>query len=172
MSGMRIVVARRGALPWYRQFWPWFLIALPAASVVFSVATLVVAVRNADSVVRDDWYKGGLAINVDMARDRAAAAAGVVATLTIDGAGRTVEVRLDGAAAPALDVALHHPTQAARDRAVRLTRDADGAYRATLDEPLAGRWHVEVSDPDAGWRLAQPLWLAAGTRARLAPTAS
>lgn len=169
---MRIVIANRSALPWYRQFWPWFLIGVPAISVVFSVATLVVAVRNADSVVRDDWYKGGLTINVDLARDRAAAAAGVVATLAVDATGRTVEVRLDGPDAPTLDVALHHPTQADRDREVRVTRDADGAYRATLDEPLAGRWHVEVSDPDGGWRLAQPLWLAPGTRARLAPATS
>lgn len=37
--------------PWYRQFWPWFLIALPASSVVFSFATLFVALRGADTVL-------------------------------------------------------------------------------------------------------------------------
>lgn len=42
-----------GALgtPWYRQFWPWFLIALPAVSVVFSFATLYIAVSGADEVL-------------------------------------------------------------------------------------------------------------------------
>jgi hypothetical protein len=37
--------------PWYRQFWPWFLIGLPAVSVVFSFATLFIALRDADSVI-------------------------------------------------------------------------------------------------------------------------
>jgi hypothetical protein len=39
------------AAPWYRQFWPWFLIALPLASVVLGIATVSVAVRHADTVL-------------------------------------------------------------------------------------------------------------------------
>jgi hypothetical protein len=42
---------RSDSKPWYRQFWPWFLIGLPAISVVFSFATLYIAVRDADEVV-------------------------------------------------------------------------------------------------------------------------
>ena len=59
--------------PWYRQFWPWFLIALPAISVVAGLSTLTIAVLNQDSLVRDDWYKDGKAINQSLARDDAAA---------------------------------------------------------------------------------------------------
>ena len=29
--------------PWYRQFWPWFIIALPCAAVVGSIATAIIA---------------------------------------------------------------------------------------------------------------------------------
>ncbi|MFN2426459.1 MAG: FixH family protein [Candidatus Binatia bacterium] len=42
---------RTDSKPWFRQFWPWFLIALPATSVVFSFATLYIAVREADEVL-------------------------------------------------------------------------------------------------------------------------
>ncbi|MFN2376686.1 MAG: FixH family protein [Candidatus Binatia bacterium] len=42
---------RTDSKPWYRQFWPWFLILLPATSVVFSFATLYVALRDADEVL-------------------------------------------------------------------------------------------------------------------------
>jgi hypothetical protein len=42
---------RTDSRSWYRQFWPWFLIALPAISVVFSFATLYIAVSGADEVV-------------------------------------------------------------------------------------------------------------------------
>ena len=43
--------------PWYRQFWPWFIIALPASAVIASFFTLWLAVSNPDTlVVSDDQY--------------------------------------------------------------------------------------------------------------------
>jgi hypothetical protein len=41
-------------LPWYRQFWPWFIIALPAAVVVASFFTLWLAISNPDHLVLDE----------------------------------------------------------------------------------------------------------------------
>jgi hypothetical protein len=32
-------------LPWYRQFWPWFLIALPAAAIAGSLLSVYFALR-------------------------------------------------------------------------------------------------------------------------------
>ncbi len=43
--------SRAGALPWYRQFWPWFLVVLPAASVALSFFTLYMALEGGDAVV-------------------------------------------------------------------------------------------------------------------------
>ena len=37
--------------PWYRQFWPWFIICLPASAVVASLYTVSLAVRTTDSLV-------------------------------------------------------------------------------------------------------------------------
>lgn len=42
------------ARPWYRQFWPWFIIALPAAAVVASFISLWLAVSNPDYLVLDE----------------------------------------------------------------------------------------------------------------------
>lgn len=43
--------------PWYRQFWPWFIIALPASAVIASFFTLWLAVSNPDTlVISDDQY--------------------------------------------------------------------------------------------------------------------
>lgn len=46
-------------LPWYRQFWPWFIIALPAAAVAGSLFTLWLAVSNPDHLVvdRDEYQR-------------------------------------------------------------------------------------------------------------------
>jgi hypothetical protein len=44
--------------PWYKQFWPWFIIALPASVVVASFFTLWLAISNPDHVVvEDDEYQ-------------------------------------------------------------------------------------------------------------------
>ena len=40
--------------PWYKQFWPWFIIALPASAVVASFITLWIAISNPDPLVVDD----------------------------------------------------------------------------------------------------------------------
>ena len=43
--------------PWYKQFWPWFIIALPASVVIASFFTLYLAVSNPDQlIVTDDEY--------------------------------------------------------------------------------------------------------------------
>jgi hypothetical protein len=42
---------RLDARPWYRQFWPWFLVVLPAASIVLSFVTLYLALETGDAVV-------------------------------------------------------------------------------------------------------------------------
>ena len=45
-------------LPWFRQFWPWFIIALPASAVIASFVSLWLAVSNPDYViVTDDEYQ-------------------------------------------------------------------------------------------------------------------
>ncbi len=141
--------------PWYRQFWPWFLIALPAISVVFSVLTLVIAVRNADSLVRDDYYKAGLALNREFALERAAAARALRAELRV--AGETIAVALAGDGIDArseLVLVLAHPTAAARDLELRLRGASDGVWRATLPAPLHGPWHASLMPAGGGWRLA------------------
>ena len=44
--------------PWYRQFWPWFIIALPASSVIASLTLVYLAVSRPDYVViKDEEYR-------------------------------------------------------------------------------------------------------------------
>lgn len=48
---------------WFRQFWPWFLIALPGTVVIASLLTVYIAVTHQDPVVDGNYYKHGLTIN-------------------------------------------------------------------------------------------------------------
>ncbi|MBN1379913.1 MAG: FixH family protein [Gammaproteobacteria bacterium] len=39
-------------IAWYRQFWPWFLIALPTAAVLAGILTLFIAAKNPDLLIQ------------------------------------------------------------------------------------------------------------------------
>lgn len=158
--------------PWYRQFWPWFLIALPALSVIGGVSALVIAVRNADSVVADDWYKRGLAINLDLERERVAADLGIAAAISVDPDAHAVRITLEGGGTDSEDsltLALSHPTQQRRDTALRLVRGPDGVFLGSTTAELHGRWYASLVPDHGAWRLAGALVLAPGEHNRLVP---
>src|SRR5690606_30434138 len=75
------MIPQRASKPWYREPWPWFLIAGPAVVVLAGVITTVLAVRSSDGVVADDYYKQGLGINRTLERDARAQALGIAATV-------------------------------------------------------------------------------------------
>lgn len=56
-------------MPWYRQFWPWFLIVPPAVAVLAGIATLVIALKNPHHLVVEDYYRQGLLYNHKLAAD-------------------------------------------------------------------------------------------------------
>lgn len=141
-------------LPWYRQFWPWFLFGLPGLVVVAGLTTWWIAARDADALVADDYYKQGLAINRELGKQQRAAALGLSAEVSL--AGSAVEVRLRGGdEPPALVLYLSHPLDAERDREYVLPRITPGLYRAPADLASGSRWlwQVEPSGSRDPWRL-------------------
>jgi uncharacterized protein len=142
--------------PWYREPWPWILIAGPAAAVVAGLVTLWLAVSSADGLVAEDYYKQGLAINRVIEREDAARRLGLGAQFE-PAPGRLV-VRLSGSlrGAPpaALFLRLAHATRAGHDMRLRLARAADGRYETALPQLPRGHWRVSIEDPQGSWRIA------------------
>jgi hypothetical protein len=144
---------REDTLPWYRQFWPWFLILLPASVVVAGLSMLYIANRHADDLVADEYYKEGLAINRRLEKKERAAARGLEARLLIEG--DQIQVLLSGDEnAEQLELRMSHPLESDRDFSARLVRSVQGSYRGRLQKPVAPRWHwtLESPGPEA-WRL-------------------
>lgn len=143
--------------PWYQQFWPWFIIALPATAVIGGVITLVIAASNPDSLVADDYYKEGLAINQALEKEQHAAALGLSGLLRLEPeAGRVVIALLhDGGFAQPTRLALQltHPTRPNLDQSLTLNREAADRWSGDLDLVVHGRWHVRVESPNGDWRL-------------------
>ena len=48
---MSKVANRTDAKPWYRQFWPWFVVLIPLVGITMSLITVTTAFRNADDVI-------------------------------------------------------------------------------------------------------------------------
>ena len=69
-------------VPWYRQLWPWLLMLMPACAVVGGVITFWLAATTNNSLVVDDYYREGRAINMQLARDEAAASMGLSGSLS------------------------------------------------------------------------------------------
>ena len=143
--------------PWYRQFWPWFLIALPGSVVIAGLTTWGIAARHADDLVADDYYKSGLTINRDLAMLEEARSLGLTADFSI--ADGTVTVALRGPVTPpALRLALAHPLEADRDREVRLARTGPGLYQGELRLPAGQRWLWDLEPlpvrDEGAWRLS------------------
>jgi hypothetical protein len=163
--------------PWYRYGWPWFLISIPFVSMALGGMMLYLGLSANNSLVVDDYYTEGKAINLRIERDRTAALLGLTATLTPTAEALVLEVsqsapvlpvslRDDAAAASssfkwpeALQVRWVHVTQAERDGEAIL-QSVGGARYVAADVRLPGsgkyRVHVQPVD-DAPWRLVSPL---------------
>lgn len=144
--------------PWYREPWPWILMAGPAIVVVAGFVTAWLAVRSNDGLVEDDYYKQGLAVNQRQARDQEAAGLGLSAELIAGGNGLDLRLFLvagERAVVPEmLLLKVVHPTRSGADQSVAMKKDAAGFYVGRLEAPLKGRWHVQLEDEGLTWRIA------------------
>ena len=155
--------------PWYREPWPWLLMAGPAAVIVAGIATTVLAVRSFDGLVADDYYKQGLGINRVLAREDRARALGLAAAVQFSPDRRRVRVVLaNGARAKAIKLALVHPTRPEADQSLVLPHRADGTYEGAITPPHAAAIGLRIEDGDGRWRLVGT-WTTADDGVRLAP---
>ena len=158
MSSRTSNLAPRIPSPWYREPWPWLLMAGPAIVVVAGVITMVIAVRMSDGLVADDYYKQGLGINRVIAREERAKALEVAAALQFneerDGVRVVLASKLESP--PRLQLTLVHPTRAGEDQSVALARVAPGLFEGRLNAPRTGAWRLQLEDGEGTWRVSGP----------------
>ena len=142
--------------PWYRQRWPWLLMIMPATAMFGGIFTWWLAANANNSMVVDDYYREGRAINQQLARDDRAAQLALKATLVPAPGGIAVQMAGDlaGAGYPdALNLRLVHATESALDAQVTLRHAGSGRYQAGGALPASGHWIVHLEDPERSWRL-------------------
>jgi len=146
--------------PWYKEFWPWFLIAVPVATLIMGGVLLNLAISTEDSLVIDDYYKEGKAINASLDKEAVAKRMNITTALTIDNGSIALEfhsgIPKEG---NAVKLSFYHVTLEERDTTVLLTRDANGLYRGFVEDDLNGKWRVSLTPIDESWKIQNILVL-------------
>jgi len=153
---------REDTQPWYRQFWPWFIISLLAFSVIAGLSTVWISMQTSDSlVVRSDE---GIQIVAErrINAEKLAHELNLAALIEINrGTGAVSAAMQSGAldTVPALlELELRHPAFADRDQLVPLHRaqpDSSGnpVWSGHFVDVPDGRWYMTLKSGD-DWRLS------------------
>ena len=143
---------------WYQHKWPWVLMTVPFAAVLFGIVMFSTAMLYPDDVVVDTYYKDGQGINQLRALDDMALALGIQATLDIGNDQQAARIQLTGSSEAYLTLALFHVTDSAQDRTLTFNSQSDTLFVA--DEPILrslfaqrGVWYIELRGADNDWRL-------------------
>lgn len=148
--------SNKPAHPWYREFWAWFVLAIPALGVASGVAMIVISLHNAPQEITGDHQRLGKTTVATGSMSGAAQALGLAGRLSV-GNGR-VELLLDADRPESLPSNLllrfDHPVDARFDTSVVLERRDTRRWVADLTDQPPSRARVILTDPMRKWGLA------------------
>lgn len=165
-------------LPWYRQFWFWFVFGPLIFIIVMCIIFVSIAFNYSDDVVTDNYYKTGVMINQKLEQDHRAEELGLSANVKFDLVTGEVNISLKGNQAfpPHLVLFLDNPAKSARDQNVVLKHISGGEYRGELTSPVEHSWYLALipdSDPtkrkETEWILSGDINLAKTSATLLQP---
>lgn len=142
--------------PWYKQVWPWVLILIPFTSVIMGGVIMYVSTSGKDSLVIDDYYKQGKAINVQLDKIERAKRLSIGGKMSVTDT--QVVFLLDQNAqhdGTALGVNFFHSTLEERDFEVKLTHLGNNRYQANLPQGIDtnGKWRVTMMPFTLEWKV-------------------
>ena len=146
--------------PWFKQPWLWFVLSVPIASVILSSIMVTVAVKGRDSLVSDNYYKDGMAINQTIEQDQLADELELKPSLEL--IENNVIIELNGnkshpryAEQAFLTLKVLHPTVGDKDQVIKLLPTPSGQYVGEISSAIEGRRYLDLYAFDERWRIRE-----------------
>lgn len=146
--------------PWYREPWPWFIIAILALGVTFGISILAIGIANPPHMVRGEYERLGRGLTDVGHRTELARELGLQGQLTRAGTDWQLSLAANERAdLPAqLLLIVQHPVNAELDRTTLMQRNDQGQWIGQWAEPaphstlivqdLEQRWWISARLPD------------------------
>ena len=163
---------------WYKEPWPWILMAGPAIVVVAAFTTYYLAATHNSDMVTDEYYKEGKHIGVELQRDQEAAKRKIDVQVLINPEHNAAKVLISGNFDPKqqMDLQLLHPAHKSEDQTVKLFPEQGGSsgdkasYHAVFKTlPATNHWYVRVEDTAGKWRVEDTWVVSQGDAIHLTP---
>lgn len=140
--------------PWYKEPWMLLVLGLPVLSVIGGMTMLTVAINGQDTLVRDNYYKDGLAYNQELAWDQKALNLDLSGKLTFTEQQLELSLNTPKSHKPqTLHLSLSHPTLKHKDQEFMLQEFKPGQYLSPIETLPEGRYYLELSSQTQGWRI-------------------
>lgn len=142
------------AKPWYKQFYPWMLISIPLLTMIAGIVTIIIALASPHALVKENYYKDGLAINQDKRRLKQAQALNLDGLLR--GGNQRIAVTLQGDLEiwpDILKLQFAHATLAEMDRELTLEKVGSGKYESDWVQLPDGHWYYHLLPEKEDWEL-------------------
>ncbi len=144
--------------PAYRNPWFWLVAGLPLSAVIASLASVYLAVHNADAPVVAHAYQEGEDIDHDIDRQNQAKKLGLSADITLDPSTTHMLIVLHAKHElndEGISLILSHPEVPALDVHPVLLSSGEHRFEAQLPAHIYGRRYFELSTPK--WRLVKEI---------------
>ena len=149
--------------PWYKEPFVWMLIGVPLSSVIVGSFFIFLAASSKDSLVRDNYYKDGLAINQLLQWEKKAKTLDIKLSFKIEGNNASVSILNSRQTYPnTLTLKLSHPTLKERDRDAFLQHSKDGQYIGFIESIENGRFYIMIESPEQVWRVKENIEVIQG----------
>ncbi len=157
---MKLDTAEHTVEPWYRQFWPWFIMSIPAATVVACMYTISLALSTSDSLVLKPVKGIDSLTEQHLTAEKRAVELGMNASVSLQRETGVITVTVkalpEADRMSAMELVFSHPTMRARDHRVLLSPSATTENTTTFvgqtERTLIDRWYLVLEQSDA-WRL-------------------
>lgn len=149
--------------PWYKEPYVWMLIGIPLTSVIVGSFFITLSIQNKDTLVRDNYYKDGLAYNQELQWDKKAKSLDIRLELTITGNDLRINILNSRQVPPdTLKVTLGHPTIPEKDRESHVQLTQDKSYIGFVDATEDGRYYLLIESAEQEWRIRKDIWIKSG----------